>query len=128
MSEQYKEDITQARQEAHDMFAGDSVAWAITAALPAIRAQPEDGTSERLMETDVEKNENDLELLLSALHLSSRRDDVTGSRGGHGSRGGFGTPRTTTFTPRTPGRTQDSTPEAQPTRGPLRLAEVGHGA
>jgi len=95
-SETYKEDVRVARQEAHDMFSGDSVAWAITAALPAIRSQPEDDANEatRMMETDEERNENDLELLLSALHLSSRRDDaVVGSRGGHGSRGGFGTPR-----------------------------------
>ena len=35
-SEQCKDDIRLARQEAHDMFSGDSVAWAITAALPAM--------------------------------------------------------------------------------------------
>jgi len=133
MSEQFKEDIRQARQEAHDMFAGDSVAWAITAALPAIRSQPEedDTANERLLETEVERNENDLELLLSALHLSSRReDDVTGSRGGHGSRGGFGTPRTTTFTPRTPvtpGRTPGRTPRLH-TRGTAHSGTASAGA
>jgi len=80
-SERLKHDTRTARQDAHDMFGGDSVAWAITAALPAIRAQPERETmSSRIMETDLERNENDLELLLSALHLSSRRET---SEGGH---------------------------------------------
>jgi len=82
-SEHLKSDTMSARQDAHDMFGGDSVAWAITAALPAIRAQPElELSSSRIMETDLERNENDLELLLSALHLSSRRESNSGTSHG----------------------------------------------
>jgi len=73
--ERTKMEIRDARQEAHDMFSGDSVAWSITAALPAIRGQRmNDSTSSVTKMDDIQKSENDLELLLSALHLSSRRD------------------------------------------------------
>jgi len=78
-SEWTKQETRSTRQDAHDMFGGDSVAWAITAALPAIRSKSDDEMQpSRLMETDDERNENDLELLLSALHLSSRRDQSDG--------------------------------------------------
>lgn len=102
-SEILKQETRATRQEAHDMFAGDSVAWAITAALPAIRSQSDDvvDSSSRMMETDYERNENDLELLLSALHLSSRRDQ---SEGGSFTpltpRHGNMTPRAGNYTPR----------------------------